>query len=253
MPSFLCLIMAIECVIVEAWNFAPLHAPSASACVYRAGMVLCSTGDGGGTNGQDGSADPPTAPSTLSTGGLSALSKLAATSDTAVVAPTTGAACDPTLTPSERRRNIVLAITAPLAAALLYGYQRANPVNPVALLARMAERSPALPDALASGRPTLVEFYAPWCTACKESAPGMMRLQAQYRERVNFVVIDGDDPRNTDLVRLFGVDGIPHLALINGEKKLAGTLVGTIPERVVETSLEALAEGRPLPYGAATS
>jgi hypothetical protein len=53
-----------------------------------------------------------------------------------------------------------------------------------------------------------------------------------------------------DLVRLFGVDGIPHLSLISSERKLAGTLVGAVPERVVESSLEALATGKPLPYGA---
>jgi len=179
----------------------------------------------------------------------SALSRLAATAPTAAVAPTTGAACDPTLTPDARRRNVALAIAAPLGATLVYGLQRLNPVNPVALLARMEERSLALPDALATGRPTLVEFYAPWCTSCKESAPGMMRLQAQFQGRVNFVVINGDDPRNLDLVRLFEVDGIPHLALVGSDRKLAGTLIGAVPERVVESSLSALAKGEPLPYG----
>ena len=77
-----------------------------------------------------------------------------------------------------------------------------------------------------------------------------MRMQAQYQGRVNFVVVNGDDPRNLDLVRLFGVDGIPHLSLISSERNLAGTLVGAVPERVVESSLDALAAGKPLPYGA---
>jgi thiol-disulfide isomerase/thioredoxin len=180
----------------------------------------------------------------------SALSLLAATVPAAAVVPTNGAACDPTLTPDQRRRNVALAIAAPFAATLAYALQRLNPVNPVALLARMEERSPALSDALASGNPTLVEFYAPWCTSCKEAAPSMMRMQAHYQGRVNFVVVNGDDPRNLDLVRLFGVDGIPHLSLISSERKVAGTLVGAVPERVVESSLEALAAGKPLPYGA---
>ena len=77
----------------------------------------------------------------------------------------------------------------------------------------------------------------------------MMRLQAQFQGRVNFVVINGDDPRNLDLVRLFEVDGIPHLALVGSDRKLAGTLIGAVPERVVESSLSALAKGEPLPYG----
>ena len=134
-----------------------------------------------------------------------------------------------------------------------YFVQRANPVNPVALLARMEEGSPALPDALASGRPTLVEFYAPWCVSCKESAPGMMRLQKQYGDRVNFVVLNGDDPRNGGLVRKFGVDGVPHLAMISAERTLQGTLIGDVPEPVVDATVKALAAGRPLPYGAAAT
>lgn len=62
------------------------------------------------------------------------------------------------------------------------------------------------------------------------------------------MVLNGEDPANAQLVRLFGVDGIPHLAFIGGDRQLKGTLVGTIPERVVEQSLEALVQGRALPF-----
>ena len=182
-------------------------------------------------------------------GAPSPLSTLAVTAATAPVTAST-AACVPTYSPDERRRNAVLAIVSPLAATALYLTQRANPVSAVALLKRMEEQSPALPDALATGRPTLVEFYAPWCTSCKEAAPSMMRLEKQYGDRVNFVVINGDDPRNVNAVNMFGVDGIPHLALISSKRQLAGTLIGDIPERVLDESLRALADGRPLPYGA---
>lgn len=78
----------------------------------------------------------------------------------------------------------------------------------------------------------------------------MMQLQAKYAKRVNFVVVNGDDSRNADLVRLFGVDGIPHLALISPERKLAATLIGEVPERVVQLSLDSLIAGQPMPYGA---
>ena len=81
----------------------------------------------------------------------------------------------------------------------------------------------------------------------------MLRLQKLYAERVNFVVVNGDDARNAQLVRLFGVDGIPHLALIDGQKELVGTLVGAVPEPVVVASLNALADGRPMPYGSTAS
>eukprot|EP00325_Prymnesiales_sp_UTEX-LB-985_P028058 CAMPEP_0174732746 /NCGR_PEP_ID=MMETSP1094-20130205/59968_1 /TAXON_ID=156173 /ORGANISM="Chrysochromulina brevifilum, Strain UTEX LB 985" /LENGTH=200 /DNA_ID=CAMNT_0015935299 /DNA_START=193 /DNA_END=795 /DNA_ORIENTATION=- len=174
---------------------------------------------------------------------LSALAASVASSEIV----TAGGTCDAPLTRVERRRNVALAIAAPLAAAAVYFNQRANPVNPVALLARMEERSPSLRDALDSGRPTLVEFYAPWCTSCKESAASMMRIEKQYGDRVNFVVVNGDDERNAQLVRLFGVDGVPHLSLINEERKLQSTLIGAIPESVVRASIDALAAGQPAP------
>jgi len=190
------------------------------------------------------SEEPPPRPSPLAA--------LAATESTAPLAPATAlastGACAAAPTESERRRSVVIGATAALGAIATYCYQRANPLNPVQLLDLMAQRSPPLPAALESGVPTLVEFYAPWCVSCRESAPAMLRFEKLFGERVNFVVLNGEDPANAQLVRLFGVDGIPHLAFIGGNRKLQGTLIGAIPEVVVEQSLRALVEGRPLPY-----
>ena len=188
--------------------------------------------------------EPPPPKQTTS---LSALSALASTQDESIaITPMISTACAAP-TPSERRRSVILAAAAPLAATALYAFQRANPVSPVNLLALMEERSPALPDALASGRATCVEFYAPWCISCKESAPSMLRFEKRFGDRINFVTINGDDPRNAELVRLFSVDAVPHLALIGSDRKLKGTLIGEVPPAVVESSLEKLGEGEQLP------
>jgi len=149
-----------------------------------------------------------------------------------------------------RRVSVGLAVGSPLLASALFFAQRSNllRVDPVALLKRMEAQSPTLPAALADGRPTVVEFYAPWCESCKEAAPYMYKLEKRYGERLNFVVLDGAEPRNAELVSKFGVDGIPHLALITGTRKLAGTLVGAVPEAVLEQNFRALAADEPLPY-----
>ena len=76
----------------------------------------------------------------------------------------------------------------------------------------------------------------------------MLRLEKRYGERINFVTINGDDPSNAALVSLFGVDGVPHLALIGSDKKLAGTLIGEVPEVIVERACRNLADGQPIPY-----
>ncbi len=184
---------------------------------------------------------------------LSPLAALASTSPPPLELSASAAACAAEPSPDERRRNLILAVASPLAAAGLYFLQRANPVSAVQLLARMDERSPRLAEALESGRPTLVEFYAPWCVSCRETAPDMMKLEKRYEGRVNFVLINGDAPANRPLVQLFGVDGVPHLAMLsagaNGAKrKLAGTLIGDVPIAAVERDLDALIAGEPLPY-----
>jgi len=191
------------------------------------------------------SEQPPPRPSPLAA--LAATESPATLSMPETALASTGA-CAAAPTESERRRSVVIGATAALGAIATYCYQRANPLNPVQLLDLMAQRSPKLPAALESGMPTIVEFYAPWCVSCRESAPAMLRFEKLFGERVNFVVLNGEDPANAQLVRLFGVDGIPHLAFIGGNRKLQGTLIGAIPEAIVEQSLSALVEGRPLPY-----
>lgn len=149
-----------------------------------------------------------------------------------------------------RRVNLGLAVASPVVAASLFFAQRSSllGIDPVGLLGKMEAQSPTLPVALANGRPTVVDFYAPWCESCKVSAPGMYRLERLYAEKVNFVVMNGDDARNAGMVQRFGVDGIPHLALISADRKLVGTLIGEVPEAVLESNLRALAAGAALPY-----
>jgi len=138
------------------------------------------------------------------------------------------------------RRNLALAIGSPLAAAALYFYQRANPFNPIELLRRMERQSLPLPEALANGRGTVIEFYAPWCVSCREMAPHMYRLEKRYGDKVNFVLVDGADPKNSKLVQVFGVDGVPHIDFISRERKMLTTLIGEAPGAMIEANIQGL-------------
>ena len=40
------------------------------------------------------------------------------------------------------------------------------------------------------GKPTVVNFFASWCTACDEELPGFSRLSVTLKGRVNFVGVD---------------------------------------------------------------
>ena len=68
------------------------------------------------------------------------------------------------------------------------------------LLQMMEAESAPIQQAVTSGRATLVQFYAPWCLSCKLEARDMLRLKRRYGDLVNFVVVNGDDARNSELV-----------------------------------------------------
>ncbi len=44
-------------------------------------------------------------------------------------------------------------------------------------LDQLARNSPLPEEALLNGRPTIIEFYADWCEACKEMAPSMINVK----------------------------------------------------------------------------
>ena len=146
---------------------------------------------------------------------------------------------------SSRKSSLQTALAAVALATGTYAYQKANPLEPIKLLKLMETESPLLVSALASGRPSCVTFYAPWCESCKAEAPALLRLQRMYRNRVNFVVVNGDDPRNMGAVRSFGVDGIPHVALVNSGRQVTRTLVGAVPASILERAIvEVLSESK---------
>src|SRR5215204_4144836 len=44
-----------------------------------------------------------------------------------------------------------------------------------------------------SVKPLLVNFWATWCDPCREEFPELVKLDAQYRGRIDFIVISLDE------------------------------------------------------------
>ena len=69
-----------------------------------------------------------------------------------------------------------------------------------AMLDQLAKDS-LLPDiALTNGKPTVFEFYADWCEACKEMAPDMIEVKKQTANKVDVVLLNVDNSRWVDLI-----------------------------------------------------
>ena len=146
------------------------------------------------------------------------------------------------------RMNKVAAVASSLFGALVFWLQTSNPINGVTILHAMEADSIPIAQAICNGKPTVIDFYADWCESCKVMAPTMRQMEVMYGDRINFIAVDGTNPKNTALVDRFRVDGIPHVAMMLPSTEVRTSLIGALPKQVVEEEIAALAKGGDLPY-----
>jgi thiol-disulfide isomerase/thioredoxin len=140
---------------------------------------------------------------------------------------------------------MVLAAVAALLAVLLFWLR--GGLHPAAPLERLARQSPDLATALNNGRPTLVEFYADWCEACRTMAPAMETIEQKRRGALDVVLLNVDNPRWQPELERYAVNGIPQLELFDAGGHSVGRSIGARRPEELEALTTALVEARPLP------
>ena len=115
-----------------------------------------------------------------------------------------------------------------------------SPVSGLMSLRATAQIAMPYDQAVANPQPTLIEFYADWCTTCQALAPTLASLHDDYGDRINFVMLNIDDPRWSQQVKQFQVSGVPHLALVGSDTTLVDTFIGKVPKSVLSQGLSQL-------------
>ncbi|HEY56430.1 MAG TPA: thioredoxin [Dehalococcoidia bacterium] len=92
-------------------------------------------------------------------------------------------------------------------------------------------------EVIKSSLPVLLDLWAPWCGPCRMVAPVIESLEAKYDGKVKFCRLNVDE--NPQTAAKYRIMSIPTLMFFkNGEA--ADTVIGAVPERVLQPKLDAL-------------
>jgi thiol-disulfide isomerase/thioredoxin len=163
--------------------------------------------------------------------------------------PPGSAPSSPKQPPSElitRLRNLVIVFVAVLLSVAIVIGLRTETSS--ASLEALAAKATPLEVAIANPKPTLIEFYANWCTSCQAMAGDLSDLEDEYGDRVNFVMLNVDNSKWLPEMLRYRVDGIPHFVFMNAAGEALASTIGETPRTIMAANLEALATGGALPH-----
>jgi acylglycerol lipase len=94
-----------------------------------------------------------------------------------------------------------------------------------------------LEEALKNPKPTVISFCAKWVDACKPVDEELKHVLAAYGDKVNFVVVDADDPHNDPLIRRYGIGPLPAVLYLNAKNEVIAYTLGDSGEEAIAKNI----------------
>ena len=91
-------------------------------------------------------------------------------------------------------------------------------------------------------KPAIIDFHATWCGPCKQLAPTLKALAAEYGEEIYIYKVDID--REPDIARAYGIRSVPSLLFIPHDDAIPQMGQGNIPKESLKKVIDEFMLGK---------